>query len=66
MTNNLTKDQLSILDPSLFQIGKELLDPEEARKLLSTYISAVTRRALKIVREVSDDDEAVLAQVRNE
>jgi superfamily II DNA or RNA helicase len=64
LINKLTKDQLSILDPSLFQIGKELMDPEEARKLLSTYISAVTRRALKIVREVSDDDEAVLAQVR--
>lgn len=64
LINKLTKDQLSALDPSLFQIGKESLDSEEARKLLSTYISAITRRALKIVREQADDDEAVLAQVR--
>ncbi|GGE00162.1 DUF3427 domain-containing protein [Paenibacillus nasutitermitis] len=64
LINKLTRDQLAALDPSLFQIGTERLDSEEARKLLSTYISAVTRRALKIVREMTDDDEAVLAQVR--
>ncbi|QHT59362.1 DUF3427 domain-containing protein [Paenibacillus lycopersici] len=64
LINKLTKDQLAAVDPSLFQIGKEALDPEEARKLLSTYISTVTRRALKMVRELADDDEAVLAQVR--
>jgi len=64
LINTLTKSKLAALDPSLYQIGIEPIDPEEARKLLSTYIAAVTRRALKIVREQSDDDEAVLAQVR--
>ncbi|WP_307402729.1 DUF3427 domain-containing protein [Paenibacillus anaericanus] len=62
--NNITTQQLAALDPEQYEIGKEALDAEEARKLLSTYLAAVTRRALKVVREQSQDDEAVLAQVR--
>lgn len=62
--NNITMKQLSELDPELYEVGKEKLDAEEARKLLSTYLAAVTRRALKVVREQSEDDEAVLAQVK--
>jgi superfamily II DNA or RNA helicase len=62
--NNITMKQLTALDTSLFCIGKEPLDAEEARKLLSNYISMVTRRALKMVREQTSDEEAVLAQVR--
>ncbi|GLX67250.1 DUF3427 domain-containing protein [Paenibacillus glycanilyticus] len=65
LINNVTLQQLASLDTSAFDIGKEALDPEEARKLLSNYIATVTRRALKAVRENSDtDEEAVLAQVR--
>lgn len=63
--NNGTLRQLGALDPSAYDIGKEPLDPEEARKLLSNYIATVIRRALKLVRESSSsDEEAVLAQVR--
>ncbi|RXZ80912.1 DUF3427 domain-containing protein [Paenibacillaceae bacterium] len=63
--NNATFKQLATLEASAFDIGKEPLDPEEARKILSSYIAAVTRRALKAVRENADSDEqAVLAQVR--
>ena len=63
--NNLTKKQIAKLDSSKYDIGKETLDPEEARKLLSNYLAMVTRKALKIVREqTSDDAEAVLAQVK--
>lgn len=62
--NNITSKQLGELDPELYEVGKEKLDAEEARKLLSTYLAAVTRRALKVVREQSEDDEAVLAQVK--
>src|SRR5665647_1512887 len=63
--NNLTKKQIAKLDSSKYDIGKEALDPEEARKLLSNYLAMVTRKALKIVREqTSDDAEAVLAQVK--
>ncbi|SDF33519.1 Helicase conserved C-terminal domain-containing protein [Fontibacillus panacisegetis] len=62
--NNITSQQLDELDPEMYDVGKEKLDAEEARKLLSTYLAAVTRRALKVVREQSEDHEAVLAQVR--
>ncbi|CAM4410918.1 DUF3427 domain-containing protein [Paenibacillus alkaliterrae] len=63
--NNVTMKQLAVLDPTLYDIGKESLDPEEARKLLSNYLAMVTRRALKVVREQnSNDEEAIFAQVR--
>ncbi|OXM13939.1 DUF3427 domain-containing protein [Paenibacillus herberti] len=65
LINQLTRKQLSELDPSLYEIGIEALDAEEARKQLSNYLAAVTRRALKMVREQSSDDaHAVLMQVR--
>lgn len=64
LINNITTKQLAELDPAEYSIGTEPLDAEEARKLLSSYLAAVTRRALKIVREQSSDSEAVLAQVR--
>ncbi|WP_054026568.1 DUF3427 domain-containing protein [Bacillus sp. FJAT-28004] len=63
--NNVTTRQLSALDPALYEFGKEPLDPEEARKLLSNYLAVVTRRALKVIREQnSNDEESVFAQVR--
>jgi superfamily II DNA or RNA helicase len=63
--NQLTRKQLSNLDPNSYDIGIEALDPEEARKQLSNYLATVTRRALKMIREQNhDDDEALLLQVR--
>lgn len=62
--NNLTRRRLLTLDSSLYEIGIEPLDPEEARKVLSNYLGTVIRRALKIIRESSNDDEALLLQVR--
>ncbi|MEC0259732.1 DUF3427 domain-containing protein [Paenibacillus lautus] len=62
--NNLTRRELLTLDSSLYEIGIEPLDPEEARKVLSNYLGTVIRRALKIIRESSNDDEALLLQVR--
>lgn len=62
--NNVTWKQLAALDSAVYDIGKEPLDTEEARKLLSNYLAMVTRRALKVVRENSDDEESVIAQVR--
>ncbi|MFC4778201.1 DUF3427 domain-containing protein [Paenibacillus sp. GCM10023252] len=65
LINKGTLKQLALLDPSSYDVGKEPLDSEEARKLLSNYIATVVRKALKVVRENSDsDEEAVLAQVR--
>lgn len=62
--NNITSQQLSALDPEIYEIGRESLDAEEARKMLSNYLAMVTRRALKVVREQSSDAEAVFAQIR--
>lgn len=64
--NGLTADQLLGLDASKYVIGKERLDSEEARKVLSSYIGLVTRRALKLVREQAGTQEgdSILAQVR--
>lgn len=63
--NKVTMKQLSELDPTLYEIGKESLDAEEARKLLSNYLAMVIRRALKAVREQnSNDEDAIFAQVR--
>jgi len=47
-------------------IGKDSIDVEEARKMLSSYISYVTRRALSYVREEykKDDHEALLQQIK--
>ncbi|MGF7048366.1 hypothetical protein J2T13_002874 [Paenibacillus sp. DS2015] len=52
------------MDPERYEIGREPLDAEEARKMLSNYLAMVTRRALKVVREQSSDEEAVFAQIR--
>ncbi|MFC5700723.1 DUF3427 domain-containing protein [Cohnella faecalis] len=63
--NQITAQRLSGLDAAVFNVGKEKLDVEEARKLLSNYIGLVTRRALKMVREqTSNDEELILAQVQ--
>lgn len=65
LINQITRKQLDSLDTHLFVFGTEPLDPEEARKQLSTYLATVTRRALKIIREQSrDDDDAILSQVK--
>ena len=48
-----------------FEVAKEPLDLEEARKHLAAYISQVTRKALQLVREQNrDDGEALLGQIR--
>lgn len=64
LINTITRQEISALDPDVYNIGTEKLDAEEARKLLSTYLAEVTRRALKIVREQTEDKTAVLAQIR--
>lgn len=64
LINTITRQEISALDPDVYHIGTEKLDAEEARKLLSTYLAAVTRRALKIVREQTEDKMAVLEQIR--
>lgn len=57
--------QLKELDINTYELGKEKLDVEEARKNLSSYISHVTRKALSFLREnKKDDSEALLEQIK--
>ncbi|MEH7119001.1 DUF3427 domain-containing protein [Neobacillus vireti] len=63
--NQKLKDELAGLDINTYEIEKERIDVEEARKLLSSYISIVTRKALKFVRDnESDDQQALINQIR--
>jgi hypothetical protein len=59
------KKELASFDLDGYKIGKEPIDVEEVRKILVSYISFVTRKALKYVRDnKSDDQEALLGQIR--
>ncbi len=59
------KAELFGIDDHQFGFETEKLDVEEARKMLSSYISLITRKALKFVRDnESDDEEALLRQVQ--
>jgi superfamily II DNA or RNA helicase len=63
--NRKLKGQLTELGINNYDINKEQIDVEEARKLLSSYISQVTRKALKFVREnESNDEQALLSQIQ--
>lgn len=58
------KSQLEMLRENDFEIGKEPLDVEEARKALSNYITTITRKALQFVRDsITDDKKALLEQI---
>ncbi|MGP4080000.1 DUF3427 domain-containing protein [Pseudalkalibacillus sp. R45] len=63
--NKKLKESLTAVELETFDIGKEPIDVEEARKKLSAYISYITRKALKLARDhESDDKEALLRQIR--
>ena len=58
--NQKLKNELLDIQLDSYDIGKERLDVEEARKVLSSYISSVTRRALKYVRDSESNDQLAL------
>lgn len=63
--NYKLKKELASFDLDSYEIGKESIDVEEARKILSSYVTSVTRKALKYIRDFkSDDQEALLGQIR--
>ena len=62
--NRQLKEELELLDGTSFDIEKGSLDVEEARKFLSSYISLITRKALKYIRDnVANDKEALFNQI---
>ncbi|MBA4538185.1 DUF3427 domain-containing protein [Bacillus aquiflavi] len=64
--NQKIKNALKSEEFHSYEIGKEKLDVEEARKMLSSYISNVTRKALKYMRDDNqkDDDLALANQIK--
>lgn len=62
--NEQIKSELLELSPELFAVETEKLEEAEARSLLSSYISSVTRIALSHIREGSDKDDALLKQIQ--
>ncbi|GAE34079.1 DUF3427 domain-containing protein [Halalkalibacter akibai] len=57
--------ELTELNSHTYELGKEKLDVEEAKKLLSNYISHITRRALAFIRDNEKNDaNALLDQIR--
>ncbi|QOY35309.1 DUF3427 domain-containing protein [Anaerobacillus isosaccharinicus] len=61
--NKKLKNELSLL--TNHDIQTENLDVEEARKMLATYISSITRKALNFVHDDEKDDQvALLNQIK--
>lgn len=58
--------KLKTLNIDQYLIEKESLDVEEAKTILSSYISAVIKKALRFIRENNkkDDKEALLSQIK--
>ncbi|MEK5067915.1 DEAD/DEAH box helicase [Sporosarcina sp. FSL K6-1508] len=66
LINEKIRVELDQLSPDLYAIETEKMDVEEARVYLSSYIAAVTRKALSYIREDAKqgDDNAILQQIQ--
>jgi superfamily II DNA or RNA helicase len=64
--NQKLRDQIMHFDTNQYDIDKEPIDVEESRKLLSSYISRVTRKALAYIRDEhkNNDQAALLHQIQ--
>jgi hypothetical protein len=65
--NTELKSKLKQLDLDKYLIEKATLDVEEAKTILSSYISSVIKKALRFVREKNnklDDKVALLSQIK--
>lgn len=60
------KDKLQKLDIDKYYLQKESLDVEEAKTVLSSYISSVIKKGLRFIQEntKNDDREALLSQIK--
>ncbi|MDW0116664.1 DUF3427 domain-containing protein [Sporosarcina thermotolerans] len=63
LINNKIKSELEEL-PDIFAVGKEGIDEAEARVLLSSYISTVTKNALSHIRDGGNKEDALLRQIQ--
>lgn len=65
--NEEIKERLKALDIDRYLIEKEPIDVEEAKTLLSNYISSATKKALRFVREKNnklEDKDALVSQIK--
>lgn len=62
LINRKIKAELDLL-PDIFSVEKEEIDEAEARVLLSSYISSVTRNALSHIRDGGNKEDALLRQI---
>jgi superfamily II DNA or RNA helicase len=60
------KQKLKELNIDQYLVEKESLDVEEAKTVLSAYISSIIKTALRFIRENNkkDDDQALLSQIK--
>ncbi|MBS4197091.1 DUF3427 domain-containing protein [Lederbergia citri] len=66
LINERVRQELSDLSIDEYSVDTEKLDVEEAKKLLASYITEVTRRALTYIREDTNksDGDVLLMQIR--
>jgi superfamily II DNA or RNA helicase len=66
LINKELKEKLRELNIDKYLIEKENLDVEEAKTILSAYISSVVKKALRFIRENNkqNDKEALLSQIK--
>jgi len=67
IVNTKIKNELDLLDLSQYEIKLENLDVDDARKVLTIYISYIIQRGLKYIRDNfnnSEDKEALAAQIK--
>jgi superfamily II DNA or RNA helicase len=66
LINKELKEKLKQLNLDTYLIEKENLDVEEAKTILSAYISSVVKKALRFIRENNkqNDKEALLSQIK--
>lgn len=57
------KPDIEKLKDMNYVVGTEPMDAEEARKILSTYISEVTQKALRMIREKNEND-SLITQIK--
>ncbi len=56
INNKLSKE----LEDENLLVGKEIIDPEEAKDILAKYISDVTKKSLSYIRDENESDESSL------
>ncbi len=67
IVNNRIHNELVLLEKGKYDIDLEKLDVEDARKVLSIYISYVLKKGLQYIRDgykSNEDKEALVAQIR--